>query len=141
MKKGFSYIEIIIATALFAIAFVAILPVISQASRNLAYAQGGYEAHLRAQSLLLTLRDALAVNEDPEPIARAYSAARDNFSFTVWLIGGAGEERTFGSPGAPAASVQVSGISPSDNQTVIVVVVWGERGDIAARAVTHICAG
>jgi type II secretory pathway pseudopilin PulG len=138
-RDGFSYMEIIIATALFSIVFAAVLPVISQASRNLAYAQSGYEAHLHAQSLLLTIRDATAIHTEPhtnlEEIARVHSEARGNFPFTVWLIGGAGDTRTFASPHAPTASAQISGISLSGNQTAIVVVVWGEQGRIAARAV------
>jgi len=126
-QRGFSYIEILIALAVFAIALVAILPVLSQASRNLSYAQNTYIAHLRAQSLMLTIRDTLAANADPEPVTR-------DFPFTVWLIGGTAGDRSFSTPGAPPAHVDVSGFAYFGNRTLILVTVWNEHGNKAGQA-------
>jgi type II secretory pathway pseudopilin PulG len=133
--SGFSYIEIIVSLALFSIALVAVLPVLSQASRNLAYAQDVYAAQLRAHNLLFIVRDALTDGHDPEPAARQYSQAREGFPFTVHITGGTGGDRGFSTPDAPTALINVNDNAPSFNQTVITVIVWNEHSHIAARIV------
>jgi prepilin-type N-terminal cleavage/methylation domain-containing protein len=58
VSAGFSFLEIIIATALFGILLVAALPLLNQSARNFAYAREGHDAHLAAQGVMLAVRDA-----------------------------------------------------------------------------------
>ncbi|MCL2605385.1 MAG: hypothetical protein FWD90_12995 [Defluviitaleaceae bacterium] len=138
---GFSYIEVLIAVALFAIALAAILPTLSQAGRNLAFASSGYEAHLRAQDLMLTVRGELQTGQTSTALARAgaavseYSIMYGDSSFTVWFIGGEYDGFVYSTSNAPMAAANVTGFAATDNRTVIVVAMWNERGGIAARAV------
>jgi prepilin-type N-terminal cleavage/methylation domain-containing protein len=124
---GFSYIEVLIALAIFAVALAAVLPVLQQAGHNLAYAQSGYTAHLRAQQIMLATRDALTADETPQ-----FSSY--NFPFTVWLTNEAGGSILFSTPNAPLAGVEITGLASLGNRTVIVVIVWCEDGFMAARA-------
>jgi hypothetical protein len=126
--------EVLISLALFAIVLVAALPTLSHAGRNLAYAQDGHAAHLRAQSVMLLVRDALADGVAPETVIHDYSNERDGFPYTVWINGGAGGDRVFTSPGAPSAALSMDGIALFSNRSVIYVVVWNEHGHVAGRA-------
>jgi len=132
-NNGFSYVEIMVATAVFAIALLAVLPLLSHAGRNMAAARNGYIAHLHAHNLMLTVRDALAEGTDPEAAALHYSTVRGGVSFTLWLTGGV--TRTVSSPDAPTAEAHIPIQSPVFNRTVITVVVWGENNVIQGRAV------
>jgi type II secretory pathway pseudopilin PulG len=140
-EGGFSYIEVIIAVTLFVIALATILPALSQAGRNLAFAQSGYDAHLRAQSLMLIVRSALETGEALTAVTRAgeaahaYHAAHDNFRYTVWLVGGAYGGHMYDSGNAPIATAQVNGLVSHPNRTAIVVVIWNEHDHAAARVV------
>jgi type II secretory pathway component PulJ len=128
---GFSYIEILIAVTLFAILLVAVLPIISQASRNMAYAQDRYEAHLWAHNLMLIIREELELHIDAAAINRAetrtaiYSADRGGFLFTFWINGTP-------YPPTPSATVSLMGFAPE--RTTIIVVIWDGHENIIARA-------
>ncbi|MCL2188608.1 MAG: prepilin-type N-terminal cleavage/methylation domain-containing protein [Defluviitaleaceae bacterium] len=126
---GFTYIEIIVALALFAITLAAVLPVLSHAGRNMAYAQEGYIAHLRANHLVLLVRDALHMGENAQDYALAYSAARGNFPFTVW-VGGS----VLATENAPNAAVHITGFVPQGGHQFIKAVVWDKQGNIRGRA-------
>lgn len=133
-QSGFTYIEVIIGLALFAITLAAVLPVFSQAGRNMAYAQQGHVAHLRAQRIMLIVRDNLTdgsfANAQSEVLN--FSANRDDFPFTVWVKNGAGDILSFSGGNVSNADVQVSGFVGT--QAMIVVVVWNEHGRIGGRA-------
>ncbi|MCL2500704.1 MAG: hypothetical protein FWE90_10290 [Defluviitaleaceae bacterium] len=139
--SGYSYIEVLIAVALFAIALAAILPTVYQSGRNMAYAHDGYQAHLHAQNLMLAVRGELETGVPStaltraETVAHAYASERDGVSFTVWLIDGEGGY-IFRSPCAPDADADIIGDSTTrHNRTVIVVAVWNGNSNVAARAI------
>ena len=87
MKKtgGFSYLEVLIALALFAIVIIAIIPVLTQAGRNMIYAEKAYDAHLQAQRMMLVIRDALMDGQDPEISVVNYTEW--DFEFSFWVDG------------------------------------------------------
>jgi len=130
---GLSYIEVIIALALFAIAMLALLPTLSQAGRNLSLAQDLYTSHLQAQRIMLTVRDALTDGVSPEQRVLGYAAG--NFEFSVWISGQGARE--FHSSGAPNAGVSVAGINmvAANHASTIVAVVWNHDGRVAGRAI------
>jgi len=131
--KGFSYIEVILAMALFAIAMLAVIPTLSQAGRNLVFAEGAYESHLQAQRMMITVRDALLAGADPEAVATLYAAG--SFEFSVWIFGRG--EMEFHSINHPDADVSFTGVNlamPSQGSTVIAI-VWGNEGQLAGRAI------
>jgi len=135
MKKsrGVSYIELLIAMALFAIALLAIIPTLSQAGRNMQYAQEAYAGHLEAGRIMLVVRDALADGIDPTISAKASTANELEFSF--WIFGQNSME--FHTVNAPEASSAVSGTNAvmAAYASVIVAVVWGAEGQISGRAI------
>jgi len=131
-SKGFSYVEVILAMALFSIAMLAIIPTLSQAGRNLVFAEDAYASHLHAQRLMITIRAELLAGRDPEA---AVVSAADGFEFSVWVMGrGAREFHSIGSPDADMAFAGISLAAPNQASTVIVV-VWGDNGQIAGRAI------
>jgi len=138
MKKtrGASYIEIIVAMALFAIAMIAIIPTLTQAARNMTFAQEAYAGHLQAQRVMLVVRDALSQNQNPS--ARAMAYVSDGFEFSFWVHGVGGHE--FHSPGAPTGPGAVSQIlglntTMANHSLVIVTVVWSGDGQLLGRAI------
>ena len=138
MKKtrGASYIEVIVAMALFAIAMIAIIPTMTGAARNMTFAQDAYAGHLQAQRLMLTVRDALYQNQNPS--ARATANASGEFAFSFWVHGAAQYE--FHSPGAPQeprAISQISGVNTTmgSHATVIITAVWCQDGQLLGRAI------
>ena len=139
MKKtrGFSYVEILIAMALFSIAMLAILPTLSQAARNLIFAHDNYSSHLKAQRIMLGVRDALMDDMNPEASAVIYAANRFEFSF--WVQGQVTMEfhsdiSIFDGQNAVAA-VMGKNSTMASNASTIIVVVWCEEGHIAGRAI------
>ena len=131
-SRGFSYIEVIIALALFAIAMLAIIPALSQAGRNMIFAQETYASHLQAQRIMLATRDALADGNNPVESAILNS---DGLEFSIWVSGWHNLE--FHSTVIPDASAVVTGLNPTMNSqaSTIVAVVWGDEGQIAGRAI------
>ena len=138
MKKtsGFSYIEVIIALALFAIAMLAIIPALYQAGRNMFFAEETYTGHLQAQRIMLVVRGSLADGKSLNEIrADAISSAVEDLKFSVWIFGQ--NTRSFHTIDTPDANVTISGLNPrvSHNTSTIVAIVWGEDGQVAGRAV------
>ena len=136
MKKtrGFSYIEVLIAMALFAIALLAIIPAMQQAGRNMIYAQEAYASQLQAQGLMLVVRDAIDDGENPRTQALQYAAG--SFEFSFWV-----NNRWFHSKGNSAIDDPgISAVLDSMNATIsnqasiIVVVVWDDENQISGRA-------
>jgi len=132
-SKGFSYIEVILALALFAIAMLAIIPTLSQAGRNIVFAEDVYASHLQAQRIMLTVRDALIIGADPEQAVSQHIA--DGFEFSVWVFGQIAQE--FHTLDVPAADASVVGINMdmANRASTIVVVVWGDDEQVAGRAI------
>jgi prepilin-type N-terminal cleavage/methylation domain-containing protein len=141
--RGFSYIEIITALALFSILIMAALPLLNQAGRNLAFAQDGYAAHLAAQSLMLAVRDALGENKNASDITDAQSAAAEYASrlgvesYSVFIFS-ENSGISFGSDCAPAIAAELTGLSGiafSQNARAVVTIVWNEAGYVQGRAI------
>ncbi|MCL2571434.1 MAG: type II secretion system GspH family protein [Defluviitaleaceae bacterium] len=130
---GVSYIELLVAMALFAIALLAILPTLSQAARNMTFAQETYAGHLQAGRVMLTVRNALMNNEDPKARVAAYVAG--DFEYSVWIFGQNAQD--FHSYIAIDAHTAISGINATmqEHASTIVVVVWGEDGQIIGRSI------
>ena len=137
MKKtrGFSYLEVLIAGALFAIALLAVIPVMSNAARNMIYAQEAYAGHLQAQRLMLVIREEL-LTENPTPQSRAVSYARGEFNFSVRILGR--YANAFHSTPPPHdIEINITGLNPTirNHASTIVVAVWCDEGQIKGRAV------
>ena len=138
MKKtrGFSYIEVIIALAIFAIAMLAIIPVLTQAGRNMLFAQETYAGHLQAQRLMLVVRDALADNVSQSDVrTRAISFAADDFEFSVWIFGQ--NAQAFHTIDEPDINAAISGLNAtmSNYTSTIIVAVWGDDKQVMGRAI------
>ena len=133
MKKsrGFSYIEVIIAMALFAIVMLAVIPVLSQAGRNMVFAEDAYTGHFQAQRIMLIVRDALIDGANPQ--ARVEDSISD-VDFSVWVLGRGGQEfHTVDDPG-PGARIYDMNVAMDNRASVIVVVVWDADGRVSGRA-------
>ena len=130
--KGFSYIEVILALALFAIAMLAIIPTLTQAGRNLAFAEEAYNGHLQAQRIMLAARAALMNGTCPEAAVRYIAAG---WEFSVWVEGR--NKQDFHSTNNPGATLSFNSINLAapDRASTIIAVVWGENGQAAGRAI------
>ena len=139
MKKtrGFSYIEVIIALALFAIAMLAVVPALAQAGRNMQFAEGAYSGHLQAQRIMLVVRDELT-DDNATPAttkAAAITHADGDFDFSIWVFGR--NAQSFHTIEEPDIDVAISGLTPtiSSQTSTIIAVVWGDEGQILGRAI------
>ena len=136
MKKtrGFSYIEVIIAMALFAIAMLAVIPALSQAGRNMVFAEDAYAGHLQAQHIMHIVRDAL-LNDGASPQAEVAAHVSNDVDYSVWIRGR--DEQEFHTIAMPDADAQIGNINVAmaAQVSVIVVVVWGADGQVMGRAV------
>jgi len=131
-SRGFSYVEILIAMALFAIAMLAIIPTLSQAGRNMLFAQRAYDSHMQAQRTMLVVREALEDGANPGQRALAYADGNFEFSFRIH-----GQNSMDFHSSTQHADINITGINAAmaTYATVIVVVVWGEDEQVAGRAV------
>jgi len=127
-RGGFSYIEVIIALALFIIVMAAVLPVLNQAALNARFAREGYGAHLYARHIMLRVRDAL--NADTTPQWEA-----GGLRYTVWVYAPTGAVTITASPDAPTGAVQFPEAGPFSGRTIIKVVIWNEQDYPIGRAV------
>ena len=137
-RAGFSYMEVLIALALFTIALIVALPVLTMSGRNLAYAQDTYAAHLAAQRLMLIARDALADGVDPVSMTVQHAADGNYHGFHLWIFApGGGIQVVFHSEGAPEAEAAIiaSAVPELANFYTIMVVVWNEWGHAAGQAI------
>jgi len=125
-KIGFSYMEMLMALALFVILLAVALPLLAQGGRNLAYSAASYQAHLNAQNIMIAVR-----------------GGEHNFAFdgigeySVW-IHSRDDTVTFHSKNAPVANLLVSGFSSMSvygDSRVIYVIVWDDSGNPAGRAI------
>jgi len=133
-RGGFSYIEILIALSLFAIAITAVFPSLLQAARNMEVAEGYYRAHLLAQGMMLAARDALADGSSAQTAAADFAAANDMELYSIWILGQHADHFSVGD--VPQTSVSLSGgVVSSVGHSTIIVIVWNESGNMAGRAV------
>jgi len=130
--KGLSYLEVLIALALFAIVLAAVLPSLLQARRNMEIASSFYKGNLQAHGLMLTVRDAMAIGNNPQFAASNYAANHSVMLYSVWVFGG--NPVHFYSHGTPEANVTIATGIAGDASTIIVA-VWNEDGNIIGRAV------
>ncbi|MCL2405724.1 MAG: type II secretion system GspH family protein [Defluviitaleaceae bacterium] len=128
--RGFSYIEVIIALALFAIVVLAVIPTMSQAGRNMTFAVDAYDGHLQAQRIMLAVRDALASGTDPKTRVASITS---NFEYSVWVFGRYAQE--FHTIDTPDVSAAVAGTNIALANSTIITVVWGEDGQVIGHAV------
>jgi prepilin-type N-terminal cleavage/methylation domain-containing protein len=142
-RKGFSYIEIIIALAIFAVLVLAALPLLNQAGRNLVYAEESYKAHLAAQGIMLAVRDALGASglSGAQAVAGEYALRHGVEGYSVWVFYENPYTAAFyfGSfyetLGVNATLPQLSHEHFLAGAYIIVVVVWDEGLSIAGRAI------
>lgn len=133
--KGFSYIEVLIALALFSILTVTVLPSVLQSARNSVLALDYYNHHLGAQSIMLAVRDALVTGKDSVSVATETARVQNIELYTVLIF--RDSMTSFGSYDAPdVAAALVSNLVPSGvGSTFVVVIVWNAEGVSTARAV------
>jgi len=133
-SKGFSYIEVLIAMALFAIAMLAVIPAMQQAGRNMIYAQEAYAGHLQAQNLMLVVRDAIAEGVPPE--SRAMEYANGGFEFSVWVNNRWVHSDSSLEAEEPGVNAVLHSINTAvvNQASIIIVVVWCEDNRIIGRA-------
>ena len=130
-RGGFSYMEVLIALALFAIALTAVFPSLLQAARNMEFAEGYYRSHLLAQGMMLVVRDSL-VDGSPQVAAADFATANEVERYSVWIFGQRAGYFSYG--GVLQANVTLTGGAVAGHST-IVVVIWSEDGNMAGRAV------
>ncbi|MCL2372329.1 MAG: hypothetical protein FWC78_02885 [Defluviitaleaceae bacterium] len=132
-SAGFSYIEIVMAVALFLLLAAMAAPAINQGVRNMEFAQSRHGAHLAANGLMLAVRDAVAAGQDANTAALQAAARHDASSFRVWVIGS--NPREIASPGAPSAAVDaiITGAQPMGS--VVVAIIFDAEGNVAGRSV------
>ena len=133
--KGFSYIEVLIALALFSILTVAVLPSVLQATRNSVLALDYYNHHLGAQSIMLAVRGALITEQNAIVVANETALLHNIELYTVLIFDDS--ITSFGSYDAPDVVASLANnLAPSGvRSTFVVVVVWNEEGVSTARAV------
>jgi hypothetical protein len=127
--------EMIIALSLFSILLMVALPLLSQAGRNLEFAQAGYNAHLSAQGLMLALREAQNISQEAVD-AHAEQLGIEIYTVFIWQANA--DPVIISSPSAPEISASLHGLStlaPSQNITVISVIIFNEFEAIAGRAI------
>ena len=137
MKKtrGFSYIEVMIAMALFAVAMLAVIPALSQAGRNMVYAEEAYTSHLQAQRIMLIVRDALIDGENPQSRVQEH-VHPGAMGFSVWIFGRHAQEfHTVDAPDTANARPGDINVALAGQASTIVVVVWDADGHVSGRAV------
>ena len=140
-SRGFSYIEMLMALALFAIVLAAVLPTLAQAGHNMAYARSSYAAHLQAHNLMLAVRDTLAALPPPQRgcdyevahvaghAAHGVAAAQGIGGFSIWL-----DDALLVAHHAPEAAMYVTGFNMLGSRYLVTVVVWDANHNPAGRA-------
>lgn len=135
-RAGFSYIEVLIAMALFAVALVAVLPTLLQAGRNMEYAESHYIGHYTAHEIMLTVRDALIDGSNLEDAILTKAVLRNVSYYRVWLRGVYNVD--IYSPNAPEASIldPLNEIAPlSGHNSTIIIAIWNSNRNLMGRAI------
>ena len=134
-RGGFSYVEILIALALFAIMLMAVLPLLLQAGRNMRFAESNYRDHLLAQGMMFAVRDALLHDTPSREMASLYAINHDIELYTVWIFDERGTFLRY--YGILKANVYLTdGVMPlADNSYVVIAAIWNEYGNMTGRAI------
>jgi len=150
-RHGFSYIEILVALAIFAIAAVAVLPILVQSGRNQNVAYVHYSAHLQAQHIMHEVRrliDESVISPDaaalPDTLLQQVQNAvvHTESSFPViYLVRGTTSTAVYGN-GTPLRPFFLPAFDPGTfdfsafaGRTGIIVFIFNEHGHIIARAI------
>ena len=129
--SGFSYVEVIIALALFTIVIIAVLPTLLQAGRNLEFAENIYIGHLQAQEMMLVVRDAISDNDDIENAISAHAKERNIELYNVWIRG----VHVYDFGPVVASEIDIRIVPAFEDKSIIVVAIWNEDGSLTGRAI------
>ncbi|MDR1665213.1 MAG: type II secretion system GspH family protein [Clostridiales bacterium] len=136
-NRGFSYIEVLIALAIFCIVLLSVLPTVAKAGADSRAAADGYRAQLCAQEILLVARDALNAGLPPQAEVENYigSLAEKPFAYGYWLTG---TDEGYTSPNAPdiIPASAITGLPETGDRPgyLLVVAVWTPDGRLAGRS-------
>ena len=141
-KAGFSYIEVLAASALFMIILLAVLPLTLGTGRNLSYARENQRLSLAASSVSLAVRDLVLAgapisDETIENLARGFGVQ----NYSVFIFGPGGESR-LGSPfhSSPRnESISLAGfggLASGSSSSFVYVVVYNGYYTQAGRAIS-----
>ena len=141
-KAGFSYVEVLAASALFMIILLAVLPLTLGAGRNLAYARENQRLSLAASSLSLAVRDLVLVggsisDTTIENLARSFGV--QNYSVFIF---GPGDEHRHGSPfhssdeGVGISLAGFGGLARGMNSSFVYVIVYNDHYTQAGRGIS-----
>ena len=127
-NAGFSYVEVIVATALFVILLASALSLITAAARNAERAESLYETHLAANSLMQVTRDNIT---SPDLASNISSRALDMDiqNYTIWVIKD-NQIFTFGD-----IFYDMPNVSGSFSGDLIIAVIRDDDGEMIGRAV------
>jgi prepilin-type N-terminal cleavage/methylation domain-containing protein len=128
--KGFTLIETLIAFALFCIALMPLLSLLSVAYRNEAYSRESYKAQLHAQGIKSVVSEALFTGNDAAMAAADYINGLEDppQTYGIWL----GNTLIAAEGALPFTEVTayVSGL----NGELLTVIVWVEGSAVHGRA-------
>ena len=133
-----TFVEIILATVVFSLAVMAVIPTLMQASRNATFARERYEARHQAQSIMLIVRDAIETNH-PNPIADVYAhfaAFTDTtpLNFSIFTSGAREFTHHSGTSHLNTDDIYFTPL-PFPQTSTILVIIWCRAGEILGRAV------
>ena len=145
-KKGFTYIEVLIALAIFIIVLLPLFPVFAKAGRDTSTAQAGYLAWLAAQEIMLQVKDAAENGFTSEITTKLHTDINtflENYqepvnAYGYWVFFEKGPLYKYLSSDAPEITVSAAvsdmlEVAINEGFT-IVSVVWMESEGIIGRA-------
>ena len=137
--SGFTYAEVIVATAIFAIAVAGGLSLSMAAARNLALARRGAELSMAANSIALALRDMILVGDEPDAEAvRALAESRGAPNYRIHVLASCGAHM-FGSPyrsrgSGDGADTAIAGTVHGGAYALVYVETLNDFSAVAGRA-------
>ena len=151
-QGGFSYLEILIAGAVFAVVSVVAIQSVLQAGWNLALAERNHAAHLGAQHVMLGVRDFVTdeamtygitniSHHDFSEAVSTYASLNGLDRVSVWIRGAVHLEVHF-SEGFAISDAPIFSTAFSDTRAAFIghsaaiyVITWNEHGHISGYAV------
>lgn len=129
---GLSYMEVVIALALFCVMTIPLFPGLMQARKNANYARQTYQAQLAANQLAQTLKGTLARGEDPQPAADA-CATGSGFACAFWVTDMDGVVlHSYATEDAPEWEADTGHTGPGligiEDGRIIIAAVWSGEG-------------
>lgn len=129
IRRGFSYIEVLLAFGLLVILFATAIPATHHATRNMHEAITHYQGHLLSQGMVLSVQHALRTNQNPQAAASHFALANDIIYYGVWIVGAMPQQ--FGTATGVVVEIPVNTMPG----TQIITVITDEVGNITGRAV------